>query len=265
LPPILGGEVIKSIASGDEARSMALVEKAMNRGQQVTQQSAIEALGNMKGELSAGMISSYLKRMASDDFPPALRLDIVMAIRHRKEASLKQQLKQYLQSITKPEDPASSFRDTLVGGSDEAGAKIFYGKTEVSCVRCHAVDGTGGEVGPELSGIGLTQNRQYLLEGVVHPNKVIAKGFAQVKVLTEDGDLFVGIVKRETDRLLVLMDADGKEIEIDQDLIEGVKPGQSSMPDDLVKQLTRKEIRDLVEFLVNRKTVPKTEPNVKHE
>ena len=76
--------------------------------------------------------------------------------------------------------------------------------------------------------------------------------------------MHVGIVQSETDDLLTLMDADGKLIEIDQDSIEGRKTGQSSMPDDLIKSLTKKEVRDLVEFLANRKT-PIEKDTTKHE
>ena len=146
----------------------------------------------------------------------------------------------------------------MVGGNHEAGSKIFSGKTEVSCVRCHQVDGNGGKVGPDLSSVGLIRDRKYLMEAIVDPNKEIAEGFAQVKVQTDLGEIHVGIVQSESDDLLVLMDADGKLIEIDQDTIDGRKTGQSSMPDDLIKSLTKKEVRDLVEFLAQRKNPIKT-------
>ena len=59
---------------------------------------------------------------------------------------------------------------------------IFTTKAELECVRCHKVNGpngelAGGEVGPELSGIGARQTRTYLLESIVDPNKQIAQGF----------------------------------------------------------------------------------------
>ena len=56
------------------------------------------------------------------------------------------------------------------------------------------------------------------------------------------------------------MDADGKLIEIDPGSIEGRKTGQSSMPDDLIKSLTKKEVRDLVEYLASLKTPIDKEP-----
>ena len=240
-----------------------MIEQTIGNGPQVAQQSAIETLGNMTSEAAADMLESFLRKMNADDFPANLRLDVALAAENRKETELKNQYDAYVANMVDANDPASPYKDTVIGGNDAKGSSVFYGKTEVSCVRCHRIDGTGGAVGPELSSIGLTKDRQYLLEAIVHPNKVVTEGFSQVKVMTDEGDLFVGVVKRETDEALVLMDADGKEIVIEQVAIEDRKLGKSSMPDDLVKQLTKKEIRDLVEFLSNRKTKPAAE--VEHE
>lgn len=264
LPPNLAARVVDMVASEDEERGLRLIENVMNRGQQSTKQSALATMGTLKSEASADMMSSFLKRMIANDFPAELRLDVALAAEQRAEKPIQEQLKIYTAAMVQPEEPGSAYLDTLVGGNHDAGSKIFYGKTEVSCVRCHTIDGTGGEVGPVLSGIGLTRDRKYLMESIVHPNKDISEGFAQVKVQTDDGALHVGIVKKETDEYLVLLDADGKEIVLEQDSIEGVKPGQSSMPDDLVKQLTKLEIRDLVEYLSHRKT-PTPEKKTDHE
>ena len=73
------------------------------------------------------------------------------------------------------------YREVLAGGDAQRGMSIFTTKAEVECLRCHKVKGptgeiTGGEVGPELSGIGVRQNRTYLLESIVDPNKQIAQG-----------------------------------------------------------------------------------------
>jgi quinoprotein glucose dehydrogenase len=259
LPPVLASQVIKLIASEDETRGLALIESAMNRGQQETKQSALETMGSMKSVSSAAMLNSFLQRMIADDFP-----NVALAAESRAEDSIRQQLSKYTSATLNPDEPGSGYLDTLVGGNNDVGSKIFYGKTEVSCVRCHRIDGTGGEVGPDLSGIGLKRDRKYLMESIVHPNKEIAEGYTQVKVQTDDGVLHVGIVKKETDDYLVLLDADGKEIVLEQDSIEGVKPGQSSMPADLIKQLSKKEVRDLVEFLAYRKS-PAPEKKTEHE
>ena len=51
----------------------------------------------------------------------------------------------------------------------------------VSCLRCHAKDGVGGEAGPDLTGIGGKKDRQYILESIVFPNVTIADGFTKME------------------------------------------------------------------------------------
>ena len=259
LPPLLAATAIDMIANQDEERGVELIKKALNSKEQSTKQSVIATLGSLKGPTSASLLTSLIHRAGNGSLSSELRLDVTDAASNREDDSVKKVLAGYVAKIVKPGDKGSEYLDALSGGNQEAGSKIFSGKTEVSCVRCHRVDGTGGEVGPDLSSVGLTRDRKYLMEAIVDPNKDIAEGYAQVKVQTDLGEMHVGIVQSETDDLLVLMDADGKLIEIDQDTVEGRKTGQSSMPDDLIKSLTKKEVRDLVEFLANRKTVVEKE------
>ena len=264
LPPKLASIAIDLIAVQDEERGVGLIERALNSGEQSTKQSVIQTLGKMKESGSAALLNKLIQSAARDELAVELRLDVTESAAKRTDESVEKLLAAYRSKKTKPGDKGSAFVDTLAGGNAEAGSKIFSGKTEVSCVRCHKIDGNGGEVGPDLSSVGLKRNRKHLMEAIVDPNKEITEGYAQVKVQTDLGEMHVGIVQSETDDLLVLMDADGKLIEIDQDSIEGRKTGQSSMPDDLIKSLTKKEVRDLVEFLASRKA-PIKEDKTKHE
>ena len=256
LPAELVGPLIELISVDDEIRAINLIEQTIASGEQVAQQAALATLSGMKSDSAADLLASCLRKMNADDFPENLRLDVALAAMKRNEVEVKNEYETYVNQMVQAEDPASSFRDTILGGDEAKGSTVFFGKTEVSCVRCHRVDGTGGQVGPDLSSVGLTRDRQYLLEAIVHPNKIVTEGYTQVKIMTDEGELFVGIVKRETDDSVVLLDADGNEIVIEQVAIDARKPGKSSMPDDLSKHLTKKEIRDLVEFLANRKTEP---------
>jgi quinoprotein glucose dehydrogenase len=47
------------------------------------------------------------------------------------------------------------------------------------------------------------------------------------------------------------MDAQGLLIEVEKETIVNRKKGQSSMPADLMKYLTRRELRDLVAYLAS--------------
>lgn len=60
----------------------------------------------------------------------------------------------------------------------------------------------------------------------------------------------------------MLMDAEGARKRILKDDVDEINDGKSPMPEDLVKQLSRRDIRDLVEFLASLKT---PEDPSKHE
>lgn len=139
----------------------------------------------------------------------------------------------------------------LLGGDPDLGRKVFFEKTEVSCVRCHAVNEVGGGVGPNLSNIGKLKERTYLLEAILDPNAAIAEGFATQLILDIDGVTHAGIVTEENDEWVELVDADGQRKRIQQDDIEERQRGQSSMPADLSKKMSSRELRDLVAYLAS--------------
>ncbi len=139
-----------------------------------------------------------------------------------------------------------------MGDADE-GRKVFFDKPEAGCIRCHKIGNRGGDVGPNLTDLGLRAKRDYILESIVDPNKVIAPGFESAFVKTKDGQRISGVVKKDDDKVLVL--ADGTNVTtIQKDDIVSRKTAQSPMPQDISKQLTKFELRDLVEFLSQQKT-----------
>src|SRR5205814_1361597 len=116
------------------------------------------------------------------------------------------------------------------------------------CQRCHKLDGQGGEVGPPLNGVG-KQTRDYLLEAIVAPSKAIAKGYESVLITTLDGKSVSGVLKGEDAKEVRLMTAEAKLVTVQKKDIDDRRATKSAMPDDLVGKLSKRELRDLVEFL----------------
>lgn len=149
----------------------------------------------------------------------------------------------------KETEPAKAYADCVEGGNVANGREIFFTRSSVSCVRCHKVGTTGGEVGPVLSEIGNSKSLEYLVEAVVAPNLAIAKGFETVQLIDDEDQIITGILKSETDSTLTLMDSQGVNIQVDKESIVARKPGLSSMPVDIMKNLSRRDLRDLVAYL----------------
>jgi quinoprotein glucose dehydrogenase len=160
----------------------------------------------------------------------------------------------------------AAYRETLVGGDAELGEKIFKERADVSCIKCHSVNGFGGNAGPDLAGVGAKQPREYLLESILLPPAKIAEGWEAVIVRRKNGEVISGIVKGETDQDLVLNVITDptrgiiKPVTVKKSDIDRRKGGQSAMPEGLVKALSKRDLRNLIEYLASLKEAPSPQP-----
>jgi quinoprotein glucose dehydrogenase len=198
------------------------------------------------------LLLRWLDRLLAGVVAPALQLDLLEAAAQRSSAEVRSKLERF-EAARKNDDPLAAYRETLVGGDRRRGRSIFLEKAEVSCLRCHKVRGKGGEVGPDLTGIGGRQNREYLLGAIVTPNSQIAQGFETWVVAKTDGQVVAGVFKSDDGRTLHLITPEGKPISVLKNEIDEQTRGASAMPDDLIKSLTKSELRDLIEYLATLK------------
>ena len=138
--------------------------------------------------------------------------------------------------------------DVQASGNAARGEAIFRRKDQL-CMKCHAVAGSGGQVGPDLSSVGASAPIDYLIDSVLLPNKQVKENYHAMLVTTQEGLSFTGIKVAESPAGLVLRTAEDKEITIPIKDIDERKMGGSLMPDGLTDVLTRAELVDLVRFL----------------
>jgi putative heme-binding domain-containing protein len=142
-------------------------------------------------------------------------------------------------------------------GDVERGKQIMLAslKGDSQCMKCHAVRGVGGNVGPDLATIGTKASRENLFESILYPSKAIADQFVQWNVTTTRGVAVSGLMIEDKPDHLLLRDANGKDIRIERrDVSEKDKNPKSIMPDDIARTLTESELVDLVEYLVTLQT-----------
>ncbi len=142
---------------------------------------------------------------------------------------------------------ASLVADAREHGDPVRGEDV-YRRSELQCLKCHAIGGAGGRVGPDLTSIGASAQPDYLVESILAPDAKIKEGYHSIVVIA-DGKVATGIPVRETETELVLRDAQDQEVVIAVDAIEEQFDGRSLMPDGTVDSLTRDELVDLVRFL----------------
>jgi quinoprotein glucose dehydrogenase len=240
------------LAKQKPADALPLLTKALSDGTILDRQGAYAILGQMDGDGVEGVLSLELTKLLAKKLPPEVHLDLLDAAAKHTSAEVKEKLARH-EAARPKDDHLAPYREALVGGDAESGRRIFQLRAEVYCVRCHKVHGEGGEVGPDLTGIGGKQKRDYLLESIVDPNRQIAKGFETVVLSLKDGRTVVGLVKQEDAKEVRLVDADGKQYRVAKDQIDERQTGKSAMPEDLVKHLSKSDLRDLVEFLASLK------------
>jgi putative membrane-bound dehydrogenase-like protein len=132
----------------------------------------------------------------------------------------------------------------------EAGRRLFYHANGPGCSKCHAVNGRGGRVGPDLSRIVETMNRVQLIQSILEPSSEIAPQFVPWAFETIDGKVHTGLIVHENEGKTIIGDAEGKITELKTiDIVLRVPQTKSVMPEKLTDQMTLQEIRDLLAFL----------------
>ncbi len=132
---------------------------------------------------------------------------------------------------------------------DAARGEAIFRRAEINCMKCHALNGAAGGVGPELSSLGLSSPVDYVVNSILIPDQAIKEEYQTRLVQTDDGLTLQGIAVEEDDKRLVLKDATGATRVVPIASIEATQKGGSLMPKGLANLLTHTEFVDLVRFL----------------
>lgn len=138
-------------------------------------------------------------------------------------------------------------------GDPVAGQKLFFdAKGKANCVKCHAVNGTGGNIGPALSHIAAQRSPKHIMESLVLPSADIDPNFEGVLVMTTAGRVITGIRVNEDNFSIQLRDQEsGRLVSFFKRDLEQIQDQKKSlMPDNLVEQITVKELHDLFAYLM---------------
>lgn len=240
-------EAVKLFRTLDSPDVPAMLEKlALEEGAVAVRQAAIASLGHSGLGESEAALGRLLDRLLANTLPAALRLDVLEAA--GRKPSLKDKLAR-AGSALKADDPLAAWRDVLEGGDAEEGRKVFFDRTDASCLKCHKVKGKGGDVGPDLGQVSKDRTREYLMESLAKPNAQIAKGYEQVILLLKNDLIETGRVEKESASELALILSDGSRKKVRIEDIKGRKTGLSAMPEDSLKTLSKRDVRNLLEYL----------------
>lgn len=150
--------------------------------------------------------------------------------------------------------PATDVAKAAMTGKGDItnGARLF---TAQGCIACHAIDPKAEQKGPYLGAAGAKFTRDYLIDSILDPNKVVAQGFQTSMLKLKDGSMKMGFVTGEADGVVEVRDIAGQVSKVKRaDVSEETHLPSSMMPPGLAAGLTVDDFTSLIEYLVSLKS-----------
>lgn len=149
----------------------------------------------------------------------------------------------------RPSSPDAWRRKLSSGGDAERGGRVFYSPGAM-CSSCHAVQGRGGDLGPDLTGVALSKNRDQLVTSIVDPSGEITPEYQGWYVRLHGGETFQG---RQIDigekSIELYLASEGFRSFPKEQIADYGMVDTSLMPGGLQTNLTISDLRDLLSFL----------------
>ena len=148
-------------------------------------------------------------------------------------------------------------------GDPNVGKTLFFGKAE--CSQCHMVNGEGGFIASDLSSYASGRPANEMRSAITAPGDSNDPRKSAVIVTTTEGKTYRGVVRNEDNFSLQMQTMDGafhlfNKVELQSFEYEP----RSLMPNDYGTRLTRKEMDDLVSFVINASHGHKQQSNTQH-
>ena len=199
-------------------------------------------LDNIRTEALANFVTDPAERAALDELskkaPPAAPANVVMPRGPGKAWTT---------------DDIVALTQGAMHGRDFAQGKAMYAAT--LCAQCHHFNGTGGNIGPDLTGAGNRYTMRDLAENIIEPSKVISDQYGTDQIEMKDGGLVVGRVTVEENGKMFVMTNPFTPDELTAVPSANVKArtpfNVSMMPPGLINTLNKDELLDLIAYLVS--------------
>lgn len=234
---------------------------------------AVVALSRQSGDFVA-QVSDLLSDSAEDVRLEAVRYiraksassnaiqvakDAINATRH--SGAVKEQLQMVVErteneEVRRPVSVDEWFKQVASGGDAARGRRVFY-SPQGMCSSCHAINATGGDLGPDLTKVALSKTRLQLLRATVEPSGEISPEFQGWFIRLANGEEVRG---RQIDigeeAIELYTHTSGFRSFSKKDVTDYGMIETSLMPSGLEANLTISDVRDLMAFLETSAKAP---------
>jgi putative membrane-bound dehydrogenase-like protein len=145
------------------------------------------------------------------------------------------------------------YADTPAIGDPVKGKAVF---TKV-CAACHKLGDVGVQVGPDLAMIA-NRSPAFLLQEILDPNRNLDSRYIEYQAVTKGMRTVTGLLAGETSTSLTLRGQQAKDETLLRSDIEELRgSGKSLMPEGLEKDISKKDMADLIAFITHIRPAPK--------
>lgn len=207
-------------------------------------QSVVELLAGRESWTKELLLAAERGAVSAGEIPIG-RKDLLQ--RHRND-EIKALARRVLGPQTNADRAAvvARYQSALAPAGDRERGKAVFAQ---NCAQCHALDGQGFAVGPDLAPFRAKPAADWLV-AVLNPNAVVEPRFLNYNVETKDGRSLSGLVTDETATGFTLVQGGGVKQPIRRDEIAEMRASTLSlMPEGLEQAITPREMADLIAYL----------------
>jgi putative membrane-bound dehydrogenase-like protein len=258
-------EVLQSDAVLANSELQAAAVRALaTLGNDSTPALLLERYGKFPNELKTDVVSTLVSRpvwtklllnkIADGSVPSSdLHAFHVRQIVTFNDSSLSEMLKKHWGEIRESSADRKAQAVALkkdLGPRVLARANLGNGRRVFSktCQNCHRLFGTGGQIGPDITGSNRA-NIDYILENILDPSAVVGRDYQVTVVALQNGQVIQGLLKQETDSALTIQTINDKVVVPKSEIEERTLSNVSMMPERQLETLSKDEVRDLIAYL----------------
>jgi len=243
-PPEVRSATVNALSQMGNPIAAGLAFDSWERYARSTRQQLIAATPR-SGALAGALLTALEQgKILLIEVDPSTR----QALQEMSDLELRQRAEQLFKGALSPDrDQATQkFRPAVeMPGDRKHGAEIFAR----TCLQCHAMQGEGARIGPDLSGIA-THSRETLLVDILDPSRQVLPDFVSHTVVTTDGETLTGLIMAESTASVTVRRPNAPDATIQRNRIKELKAdGKSLMPDGLEAGMTVPDMADLLSFL----------------
>jgi len=119
-----------------------------------------------------------------------------------------------------------------------------------TCFVCHKLHNEGGDVGPDLTGVGRS-TLEALLHNIIDPNEIVGHGYETTEVELKDGRSITGRIVEDTPSRLKLVASGPTEHIIARSDIDKMRTSELSLMPDGLEQMPDADFRNMVWYILN--------------